>query len=333
MIKWPVNLNDITRLQIEITSICNAKCPSCERNNYYEFENDVYKKSLIEKNRITIDQFKKWFDYDFKSLESIHLCGNVDEPTLNPDLLKICEFISNRFPNIHCNISTNGGTKNDFFWKELAKIKKVNVIFGIDGLEDTNHIYRRNVKWKKLEKNFRTFISEGGLAVWQFIVFEHNKHQLELAKKISKDEGFAMFLTKYSGRQNDDAIKAIQVKKEAKKIIKCKATYNSKELEKSFFVDAVGNVFPCCWMGTANHRRDFYEKISKKFYGPLSNNLKYISLEEIVSGDLFAHTFENFDKLSVCNLMCKNDETDFDLHDIDNPIIKKEVEERSRRFI
>ena len=35
MSKWPISLNDITRLQIEVTSFCNANCPSCERHEYF----------------------------------------------------------------------------------------------------------------------------------------------------------------------------------------------------------------------------------------------------------------------------------------------------------
>ena len=30
---------------------------------------------------------------------------------------------------------------------------KVKVVFGIDGLEDTNHLYRRNVKFEKVIAN------------------------------------------------------------------------------------------------------------------------------------------------------------------------------------
>ena len=35
----------------------------------------------------------------------------------------------------------------------------VGVFHLFDGLEDTNHLYRQNVKWKKLEDNYTTFIN------------------------------------------------------------------------------------------------------------------------------------------------------------------------------
>jgi hypothetical protein len=44
-------------------------------------------------------------------------------------------------------------------------------------LEDTNHLYRENVEWKKIMENARAFISAGGTAHWDMLIFDHNKHQ------------------------------------------------------------------------------------------------------------------------------------------------------------
>ena len=70
-------------------------------------------------------------------------------------------------------------------YKQLARLN-CTIVFGIDGLEDTNHLYRQGVKWNNLMDRVQTFISEGGKANWQFIPFEHNKHQIHDAKKLSE---------------------------------------------------------------------------------------------------------------------------------------------------
>ena len=204
MYKWPISLNDITRLQIELTSYCNANCPSCERYNYHVDLTNPYTRQL-NTNYITCENFKKWIKHDFKYLKKIHFCGNIDEPTLNPDLIKICNYINKKYPKVEIWIATNGGTKTEKFWRELAKLNTT-VVFGIDGLSDTNHIYRKNVNWLKLEKNYKIYIKHGGRAIWQFIVFEHNKHQLSYAKKLSKQENFFAFNEKYSERENHEVI-------------------------------------------------------------------------------------------------------------------------------
>ena len=41
---------------------------------------------------------------------------------------------------------------------ETKKVARPRVVWGIDGLEDTTHLYRRNVKWDKLQENFRAYI-------------------------------------------------------------------------------------------------------------------------------------------------------------------------------
>ena len=81
---------------------------------------------------------------------------------------------------------------------ELAECLKdfpfpTHVVFSIDGLEDTNHLYRRNVQWHKVMENAKSFIDAGGLARWRMIVFEHNAHQLKDAEQLSKAMGFGKF--------------------------------------------------------------------------------------------------------------------------------------------
>ena len=63
MNKWPVSLNQITRLQIELTSFCNAYCPSCERASYVEEENDYYIKPL-NTPQLNFNDLKKWLNYE-----------------------------------------------------------------------------------------------------------------------------------------------------------------------------------------------------------------------------------------------------------------------------
>lgn len=313
MYKWPVSLNDITRLQIELTSFCNANCPSCERYDFYVDKTNPYARKL-NTNHISYDSFRTWIKHDFKSLKKIHFCGNIDEPTLNPDLLKICNYINTQYPQVEIWIATNGGTKNKKFWKQLATMNTI-VVFGIDGLSDTNHIYRKNVNWSKLEENYKTYIKYGGKAIWQFIVFEHNKHQLSLAKKISKKENFFAFNEKYSERENHEVTEIKKHKKE-KTNIKCKATYLNPELEKSFFIDVNGTVWPCCWMGTSYYTKQFIEFFDSDMNHVLENNLKFNTFEEIIDGDIFSKLWANLNKLEICNIKCKRNEIDEDNYKI-----------------
>ena len=126
---WPISIEKAKRLQIEITTFCNAACPSCERANYKV--GTIYKRHL-NSIHVSLKQLQKWLPLEeMKSMEVFHLCGNIDEPTLNPEIFEICEWLE-QYARVH--ISTNGGTKNKEFWKKLATLKNTSVIFGIDGL-------------------------------------------------------------------------------------------------------------------------------------------------------------------------------------------------------
>lgn len=309
---WPTKLEEITRLQIELTSFCNAKCLSCERQNFDEHE-FIYNKKL-NSTYIKFDEFISWFNYDFPSLKSFYFSGNVDEPTLNPDLIKICEYIVRKYNDVNIFISTNGGTRDKIFWRNLAKIKNVKVIFGIDGNEETNTIYRKNVNWKKLEENFSCFIENGGYAIWQFIEFDHNQHQIDIMKKYAEQKKFMMFMVRYSNRENK-GVNAINYSNNEDSFILCKATTDDSVLEKSFFVDFRGNVWPCCWMGTNLNMFEFYQKIGKKFDSVLSNNLNYLKLHEITESDMFGYLYNNLKCMTVCEKMCKKNKTDIDFYE------------------
>ena len=82
------------------------------------------------------------------------------------------------------------------FWANLGYISKINstkyrqgltVKFAVDGLEDTNHLYRRKVNWGKVWANMTAYSQAGGFGIWNFIIFKHNEHQIDQALKKAKE--------------------------------------------------------------------------------------------------------------------------------------------------
>ena len=181
----------INQLDIELSSLCNAACPCCPR---FQSNSPIINEHLYL-DYITIDKFKEWFPKSILDrVKHLKLCGNHGDLGTNPDLIEIFKYLSN-FNFKKLSFNTNGGMKTPLFWKELAEVCntfkfKTNPIFSIDGLEDTNHIYRRNVNWKKLLKNVKSFNNtiknENVEIVWDFLVFKHNEHQLDEVKKLSR---------------------------------------------------------------------------------------------------------------------------------------------------
>ena len=132
-------------------------------------------------------------------LNYIRMCGNLGDPMMAPDIVNMLEYIFQHNPSVYITIHTNGGLRSPQVWRRLGEISQnfpLHVVFSIDGLEDTNHIYRKGVKWKILERNFLAYIGAGGRAKWEFLRFQHNLHQVDAAQQLAREWGFAEFLIK-----------------------------------------------------------------------------------------------------------------------------------------
>jgi len=327
---WPVNVKEIKKLQMEISNYCNARCPACARETSI-LNPDKQNYIGVNNTYVTFDKFKEWMDNGnfWWSLRLIDFCGNYDEPTTNPDLLDIIEWIftSGKFScMLQVNVATNGGTRNKEFWKELGKLSskyryatltnlgRLNVIWGIDGLEDTNHIYRRNVEWNKLQENFRTYIAAGGRASWQFIYFKHNEHQDELARQRSIDEGFERIKFRGTKRKEQKVVQPAKGKHEldlestTEKVV-CKACHRPEYhgLDTGLYTTVQGTVLPCCWWGTESQLSTLEKNYSYK-YNKDDNNLNSgKSFQEILDSPWFSNLHKKIqaEKFEKCIHHCK----------------------------
>jgi MoaA/NifB/PqqE/SkfB family radical SAM enzyme len=192
------NYNKIDEYQLEITTYCNAACPQCPRNIQGGSINPFM--PLVHLGRDTIDAT---FSVDqCKRLRQIFFCGSYGDPVMHPDFLDILQDFRRKNPTLWLYFHTNGGVHDDTYWKEIATIMNGygQIDFGLDGLEDTLHLYRRNVKYSIAMRNARAYISAGGRAQWNYIVFKHNEHQVEQARELSQQYGFFNFLPRKTGR-------------------------------------------------------------------------------------------------------------------------------------
>jgi len=190
----PDNLNVIN---FEFTDFCNAACPMCSRFN----ENDgTLNTDRVNKNHTTLELLKRRIPENIiKQLKRVRSVGTYGDPVMNPEIIDIYEWIRDLNPTCRLEMHSNGGARDKEFWRKCGEVGII-VTFGIDGLEDTNHLYRRNVKWNKLIENVKAFIEAGGEAYWSFLIFKHNEHQLAQAEKLSKDLGFCDIMFQHTDR-------------------------------------------------------------------------------------------------------------------------------------
>lgn len=271
---------NIRSIHLENTQNCQASCPMCDRN-----QNGGPVNPHIDLSELTLDDAKRIFEPDFiKQLNTMYMCGNLGDPIVARDTLAIFEYFRQHNSNMWLSMNTNAGARDELWWTQLAKIigNKGAVIFSVDGLKDTNHIYRQGVNWDAVQRSMESFISAGGRARWDFLVFEHNQHQVEEAEVWANKLGFEKFVAKKTGRfvttssqpkeshqavnrkgkdtaelkKPDDKFVNVALKKQDSIVTKygsMDAYYDTVPIkckvkdDGNLFITAEGLALPCCW--------------------------------------------------------------------------------------
>ena len=237
-------------LHVEPTDVCQAACPQCSRET-----DSTFNKST--KHHLRIEHIQRHFsDQVISRLDKMFMCGSYGDPAAGYYTMDIYNYFRQVNPNIVLGMNTNGAIQSTFFWHALGKLfnKPMDYcVFSIDGLEDTNHVYRKNVNWEKLMSNAESFIAAGGSAHWDMLVYKHNQHQVDACEQLARDMGFKWFRAKVSKRGFTDRLEAPinwLAPEQSAGPIQCHA-----QQEKSMYIDAQGRVSACCWLGS--RQKDF----------------------------------------------------------------------------
>lgn len=332
-----LNSKNIYAIQFDITSFCNSFCGACIRNI-----NGGEANPNIKLSHFDLEIWKQIIDTEtFSNVSLLIFNGNFGDFTSHPKVIEMLMYLSDIRPDLTLSLNTNGGARDTEFWKDLAvvlnKFLDHEVVFSIDGLEDTNHIYRRGVEFNKIIKNATTFIENNGIASWRMIVFDYNKHQLTNASNYARDLKFKQFKlnrsysTEIYAKQYKDfpqttftAPNSAEVKQLAMKFNwidrdTFKGYKNFYKLENAcpwqvdrrIQIDPWGNAWPCCYMSQYYFKPSSpkYKFIndSKKIYGDDFNSLYRYNLDTIMNSEFMQkHLHENISShnIEVCNKFC-----------------------------
>lgn len=341
---WYFQPKDIKQIHFEITNFCNAKCPDCPREEL-GIDNTTGKSRFpdwIDSSNVSLDTIKRNFNQQITpNACNFYFCGCFGDALAHPNLIEILEYLISEFPASRITVATNGGLKTTDYWKRLSNVLQKAaqhiVTWGLDGLEDTNHIYRVNVKWKKVEENFRAFIAEGGKAVWQTIIFPHNYHQIEEIKKRAQDEGFRLFKTIYSYRHEEE-VKAL-MPKELNHTVEVDEEFKTQtfklktepepihfkgipaegfdyfvpgtntrvvcdsQTHNKIFVKADGTVWPCNKIGAWRWRPDegyYVQELKENLNADYINNINHFNLDEVMKNEYWTRVYDSHKNKSFC---------------------------------
>ena len=301
-------MDTIEWLDIELTSFCNIRCKGCFR----EISNEADK--ILNKEYLDLNTIKEKFKKEqFPNIKIVNFCGSVDEPTTHPQFFDIIRYFADW--NAHINIASNGSLRTEKWWATLATILPENhrVTWGIDGADKTSEIYREGSNFEKVKRNFRAFNSAGGKSNWQFIVFEHNEHQLEDAKQIAKQEGFKDFKTIISHRKDTKEVKPKQEEIDnVEELTEISCKYGN---QKRIFINHMGNVIPCCHYNSKMLEYSVTSKVKDQFEELLEEhdykntiNLKSVTVEQAIHSNVWngiINSWRSDSPAPRCSQVCK----------------------------
>ena len=322
---------------IELTDKCNAGCPMCPRTDAMNFcKPNLTKVFNVE---LGLHDFREHFTDEFcKRTKEIIFGGAFGDPVAASQLLEITEYLTER--GVKLAVSTNGGIRRPRYWRRLGEAMRTTgsrLELHIDGLADTNHLYRVHTRFDRIIENARAYIETGARAEWHFIIFRHNQHQIDEAFRLSREMGFAEFTlidtVRFSGGPRYDyvmpggerrylespTVKAAQFATTgdggnaltdrpvadaetpctARGRIECKSAALNRP-----YISAHGQVSACCWVTGSDEESAFLasHSLRAKRY-----NIRNRPLEEILLDEPFASLYADAwlaESLATCRHKC-----------------------------
>ncbi len=175
---------------VDITNICNLKCPLCPTGRKFYGRKPSYNK--IKDLETFLDEVGKYLIY-----ANLY---NWGEPLLHPKIDEIVKLFHSR--KIHTSISSNLNIKDKDKIINVCDAGLDHIIISADGAnEDIYQIYRKGGNFNLLLENIKLIVNykkqknkKTPSINWQFIPFRHNEHEINDARELALSLGVDKFV-------------------------------------------------------------------------------------------------------------------------------------------
>ncbi len=195
------------KIQLDLTHRCRLGCPTCMRF-ILDGPNKGERRQVVN-DEFTVEDIAKIVG-DGTKYRSYNFCGSIGDAIYTPQFMEIVKYIidNSKDPKLSIVIHTNGSGKKAEWWKELYSLlrpKHDQVIFGVDGLEDTAPLYRKFINFNESFEAMKMGAEFGFKNnQWQYIVFKFNQHQVYEAEALAKKTGIDFLVVKSDRFKKDD---------------------------------------------------------------------------------------------------------------------------------
>lgn len=264
-------------LIIEPGAVCSLKCHFCPQSSpSFDFSRAL----------LSFDGFRRITDY-FEEVVDTVMLFNWGEPLLNPKLTEMIRYASER--QMHTVIHSNCNNLTEALAEELINSGLSKIVASIDGASQESYAaYRRGGSFasaltglKLLCEKKRKLLKDAPDITWKFLIFRHNEHEMEEARKLAASMGvkidfeFAVAPGEFSPSIPEYSYDNFKEKFMRYYGLPC------EQLWRAVTIHADGTILPCCMVSemkysVGNFFRDDFRS--------LWNGERYRFLRQVASG-------------------------------------------------
>lgn len=175
-----IDLANLITLDLRLGNTCNLQCIMCRPNESHKWYDDIVELSKHKLPDIVLQDITYKLDYNRNDYNWIHkkifwdnidsILPNIKELTFGggePFMLKEVKTLLQKAvnlgvsENIKLRFHTNGTYLTEQDFDLLNKFKVTELLFSIDGIDQTNYFLRYPADWNKIMTNFKISLSKG----------------------------------------------------------------------------------------------------------------------------------------------------------------------------
>lgn len=262
---------------MEPCNICNLRCLGCITGIKHE--------EAIEPQMLNFEQFKKIFDQFKEYVFNISLY-NWGEPFLNKDIFSIVEYATSN--KCAVTLHSNFNIFDELMAEKAILSRLTHIYLAIDGAtQETYEKYREGGDLSRVFKNIEILVSKKKenrsifpLLTWRYLIFPHNVHEIELARRKSKNFNLDAFEVSFG---NLDNIGTFGMEKRYDLTVGNMVTSTRNfcnSLWDTLIIYPDGSVIPCC---QSFRKTDIFGNVNGSSIKEVWNNKEFVTMRKIIS--------------------------------------------------
>ena len=140
-------------INIDIGFRCSLECPKCQRQSQHKNLNEK-----VPGYDLTLDEIYKLSDF----YKEFVFCGQLSDAVHHPQFIEKLEFCRDNKVGVEIHNASSTKSK-EWYIKAFKANRFARWVFGIDGLPEQSHLYRKNQDGIKLLEMMQIFPKDAPL--------------------------------------------------------------------------------------------------------------------------------------------------------------------------